>query len=490
MNKQTFFWHDYETFGVDPQRDRAVQFAGIRTDQDFNVIDNPVNIYCQPVIDCLPNPESCLITGITPQIARGKGVCEAEFIRLIENQLARPETCTVGYNNLRFDDEVTRNLLYRNFYDPYAREWQNGNSRWDLIDVVRATRALRPEGIEWPENESGETSFRLELLTEANDIHHQSAHEALSDVYATIAIAGLIKQVQPKLYAFFFNHRLKPEVTKLLQLGSMKPLLHVSGMYPARKNCIAVVLPLASHPSNSNGVLVYDLSVDPEPFLELTVEQIQQRIFTATTDLAQGVDRIPIKTVHKNKCPILAPISVLRKQDAERLKIDLDLCYKHLEQIKTSNDWKNKLPEIFSYSASEQQPFDPDLMIYTGGFFSYSDKAAMVKIKNSEPEQLSDLNLNFDDTRLPEMLFRYRARNFPDTLNDEEQAQWLDFCLNKLLLGKEAGASLSLSEYWAMISEKKPQKDCNKLILDALTEYGENLMEKMSISERFVNSQK
>ncbi len=487
MNKETFFWHDYETFGVDPQRDRAVQFAGVRTDQDFNVIDDPINIYCQPVIDCLPNPESCLITGITPQLALEKGVCEAEFIRLIEFQLAKPLTCTVGYNNLRFDDEVTRNLLYRNFYDPYAREWQNGNSRWDLIDVVRATRALRPEGMEWPENESGESSFRLELLTEANDISHQGAHEALSDVYATIAIARLIKTVQPKLYAFFFSHRLKSDATKLLQLGSMKPLLHVSGMYPAHKNCIAVVLPLVQHPSNSNGVLVYDLSVDPESFLGLSVEQIQQRIFTATADLAQGVKRIPIKTVHINKCPILAPVSAMRRQDEERLKIDLSVCYKHLEQIKSNKDWKEKLLEVFSYSSSEQQQSDPDLMIYSGGFFSYNDKSAMVKIRNSKPDQLLDLNLNFEDKRLPEMLFRYRARNFLDTLTIEERDRWLDFCQKKLLLGKNAGASLSFSDFWALISEKKALQDCNEPILSALTEYGKDLMEKLSISEASVN---
>ncbi len=483
MNMSTFFWHDYETFGVDPQRDRAVQFAGVRTDLDFNVIDDPVNIYCQPVIDCLPNPESCLITGITPQLALEKGVCEAEFIRFIELQLAKPSTCTVGYNNLRFDDEVTRNLLYRNFYDPYAREWQNGNSRWDLIDIVRATRALRPEGIEWPVKESGEPSFRLELLTEANGICHQSAHEALSDVYATIAMAKLIKKAQPKLYAFFFNHRLKSEAVKLLQLGAMKPILHVSGRYPANRNCIAVVLPLAQHPSNANGVLVYDLSVDPEPFLELSVEQIQQRIFTATANLPQGVDRIPIKTVHINKCPILAPVSALRQQDSERLQIDLDECYKHLEQIKANEGWKIKLPEVFSYSSSGQQQVDPDLMIYSGGFFSYNDKAAMAKIRNTEPEQLAGLNLNFEDTRLPEMLFRYRARNFPDTLSDEEQGRWLEFCRNKLLQGKDAGASIGFPDFWAIISENKALQDCDVSILDALTEYGDELMEKLSITE-------
>ncbi len=305
---QTFYWHDYETFGIDPQRDRAVQFAGLRTDADFNVIEDPLVIYCKPAPDCLPHPDACLITGITPQLAEQKGVCEAEFIGQIHQQLAQPNTCTLGYNNLRFDDEVTRNCLYRNFYDPYAREWQNGNSRWDIIDVVRAARALRPEGIKWPVNEDGRPSLRLDQLTIANGITHESAHDALSDVYATIGMAKLVMQAQPKLFQFLLQYRGKAKVLELLQLGSFKPVVHISGKYTTVKNCLAIVLPICKHPTNNNGIIVYDLSIDPEPLLTLSIEDIQQRLFIATDDLPEGVTRIPLKTVHINKCPVLAPV--------------------------------------------------------------------------------------------------------------------------------------------------------------------------------------
>ena len=202
---ESLYWHDYETFGINPQSDRAAQFAGLRTDIDLNIIDEPFIIYCQPADDYLPEPEACLITGITPQQALEKGVCEAEFITRIHQQLAQAHTCTVGYNSLRFDDEVTRNLLYRNFFDAYAREWKNDNSRWDIIDMARAARALRPEGINWPNHEDGKPSFRLEDITRENNIEHSGAHDAMADVYATIAVAKLIKQAQPKLYNFLFN---------------------------------------------------------------------------------------------------------------------------------------------------------------------------------------------------------------------------------------------------------------------------------------------
>ena len=431
MSNATFYWHDYETFGLDPQRDRACQFAGIRTDAEFTIIGEPLMLYCQVADDYLPDPEACLITGITPQLANAQGVCEAEFIRQIHQQLAEPGTCGLGYNSLRFDDEVTRNLLYRNFYDPYAREWQNNNSRWDLIDVVRACYALRPEGINWPLNDEGSPQFKLEALTAANQISHQAAHDALSDVYATIAIAALIKQKQPKLFNYLFTHRFKAKALALLNVGSFIPLVHVSGRYSAKNNCLAVVLPLCMHPSRETEVVVYDLSIDPSPLLSLSADEIQQRLFTASADLPAGELRIPLKTVHINKYPVLAPLNVIRPQDAQRLSLDLNRCQAHLDQIRAADDLTFKLSQVYNrpYSVTET---DPDLMIYSGGFFSNQDKASINKIRQTRPELLAELKLHFNDQRLEQMLFRYRGRNFPNTLSDSERQQWQAFCRQKL----------------------------------------------------------
>jgi exodeoxyribonuclease-1 len=471
---QTFYWHDYETFGVDPQRDRPVQFAGLRTDVDFNIIDDPLVIYCKPAADYLPNPDSCLITGITPQFAEQKGVCEAEFIGRISQQLSQPNTCNLGYNNLRFDDEVTRNCLYRNFYDPYAREWQNGNSRWDIIDVVRAARALRPEGIQWPVNEEGRPSLRLDQLTIANGIAHEAAHDALSDVYATIGMARLVKQAQPKLFQFLLQNRVKTKVLELLQLGSFKPVVHISGKYAAVNNCLAVILPICKHPTNSNGIIVYDLSIDPEPLLSSSVEGIQQRLFTATDDLPEGVTRIPLKTVHINKCPVLAPLSVLKPEDARRLAIDLVLCQININKIKSAKGLAEKLAAVFGGHSYSEQGSDPDLAIYSGGFFPDSDKQKMAKIRASSSEQLAKSAFSFTDPRLPEMLFRYRARNYPETLNAGEQLRWNDFCQNRLT-GSQTGAGITCDAYFARLQELRINKNINADIISALDAYGVGL---------------
>lgn len=469
MAEKTLYWHDYETFGVDPRRDYPVQFAGLRTDAELNLLGDPLVLYCQPPLDRLPAPEACLVTGITPQLAKAQGVREAAFIAAIHEELARPDTCGVGYNTLRFDDEVTRNALYRNFYDPYEREWRNGNSRWDIIDMVRLTAALRPEGIEWPLDQQGRPSFRLELLTQVNGIGHSGAHDALADVRATIDLARLVRKRQPRLYDFIWRNRGKHEAAELLALGSFEPVLHVSEKYPAERACIAVVMALARHPTNQNEVAVFDLSFDPSPLLELDAEGIRQRLFSRAADLPDGVQRIPLKTVHLNKCPVLVPMATLRPIDAERLAIDLGVCRKHLAVLR-QYDLTDKLQTVFTRDVAREEPQDPDLMIYSGGFFSNADKGKMAKIRTLDPARLTAARPQFDDPRLAEMLFRYRARNWPENLDEEEARRWQAF--------RQASLMEPLAAYEARLAdlESRPQTTARDLeILSQLREWSGEL---------------
>ncbi|MRI33794.1 exodeoxyribonuclease I [Endozoicomonas sp. OPT23] len=428
---RSFYWLDYETFGTNPSTDWPSQFAGIRTDADLNEIGEPLNIYCRQPVDHLPHPVATLVTGLTPQKVNSEGLIEPDFISRINEELLQPGTCAAGYNSIRFDDEVTRNCLYRNFHDPYAREWQNGNSRWDLIDLVRMTAALRPEGINWPKNDDGFNSYRLEKLTEANGISHGQAHDALADVRATIALARLIKEKQPKLFSFYLELRNKQAVAQQLNLVSKNPVVHISGMFGAARLCTAVVMPLAVHPVNKNGVMVYDLSADPTPLLELSIEELQYRLFTPLREQEEGAERIPLKTVHLNKCPAVAPLKVLTAENRERLSIDLELCKKHHQILLNHPVLAEKIQAIFS-SPKENDVDDPDQMIYSGGFFSRDDKGRMDMIRSSAPEKLSRLGLSFGDRRLDEMLFRYRGRHFPETLDSEEQEQWQSYCRERL----------------------------------------------------------
>ncbi|MFA7552724.1 MAG: exodeoxyribonuclease I [Spongiibacteraceae bacterium] len=477
MANFSFYWHDYETFGVDPARDRPCQFAGIRTDADFNIIGEPLVIYCQPSADVLPQPEACLITGITPQQALDKGVCEAEFIRQIHAELSQPGTCGVGYNSLRFDDEVSRYTLYRNFYDPYAREWQGGNSRWDIIDMVRACCALRPDGINWPRHEDGSPSFKLEQLTAANGIDHQAAHDALSDVYATIALAKLIKQKQPKLFDYLFKLRNKREVSALLNVAEKTPVLHTSAMFPASRFCTTLVMPLAMHPVNKNGVICYDLSVDPTPLLTLDADQIRERLYTAAADLPEGVERIALKTVHINRCPVLATAKLLDESVARKISLDLPAARGHYKQLMADTALAEKLAAVFLQHDFPPQT-DPDLMLYSGGFFSQNDKNTFSKIRAATADELREQSFPFEDKRLAEMLFRYRARNYLGSLTEAERLQWSEYCFQRLT-DPAFGASITMEGFLEKIHlllESGDKTEHEQAILEQLLDYSDGLL--------------
>ncbi|MCW8996649.1 MAG: exodeoxyribonuclease I, partial [Psychromonas sp.] len=429
----TLYWHDYETFGLNPGSDRPSQFAGIRTDLDLNVISEADEWFCRPPNDYLPNPEACLITGITPQQTLQHGQSENEFIRRINKQFSQPNTCVVGYNNIRFDDEITRFTLYRNFLDPYQREWKNGCSRWDIIDLVRACYALRPDGINWPTDDNDAPSFRLELLTKKNHLAHSQAHDAMSDVYATIAIAKLIKEKQPKLYDYCFNLRKKNNVLNALKTGSYTPIVHISGMFPALQGCASYVLPIAEHPLNKNAVIAIDLNKDLSNLQTLSVAEIRQYLYTSSADLPEEINRPAIKLIHINKCPIVAPAKTLTEERAQELGLDGKQCRVSLEFLKNNLDLAQKCQMVFAEEPATTEKKTPEEMLYTGGFFSNHDKALINQVNTSTWENLAGNKFNFEDPRLETLLWHYRARNAPQSLSSNELENWQRHCQAYLL---------------------------------------------------------
>lgn len=472
MQDYSFLWHDYETFGAQARRDRPAQFAAIRTDAELNEIGEAVMLYCQPAPDFLPDPQSCLITGITPQTCLERGVPEYQFAAKIEQEFSQTGTIGVGYNTIRFDDEITRFLFWRNLIDPYAREWQNNCGRWDILDVVRTTYALRPEGIHWPVNAEGKPSFRLEHLSAANGLSHDAAHDALSDVRATIALARLIRDKQPKLFEFCLGLRKKERVAAEIGLPNKKPFLHVSGMIPVERGCITAVWPLAMHPQNKNEVIVWDLNYDPSELFSLDAASIRQRMFSKADTLPEGVTRLPIKSIHLNKSPIV--ISNLKTLSAERAAhwgLDMQQVHAHAALAANGADMSSIWQEIFSRDASAAADVDEDLY---GGFISTNDRRLLNDVRNMSPEQLKSAQPAFQDRRLEELLFRYRARNFPASLSADEQQVWEAHRAARLHDG--AANALTIEQLFERIdalSESASERDED--ILGALYDYAEQI---------------
>lgn len=420
--QNTFLWHDYETFGINFRYDLPSQFAAVRTDENLEIIDEHL-FYCKPARDYVPNPAAILVTGITPQIALEKGLCEAEFARKIHQLMATPNTCILGYNSIRFDDHITRHLFYRNFFDTYAHEYTNNNSRWDLLDVTRTTYALRPSGINWAFKDDGFVSFKLEDLTKSNNIEENAkAHDALADTKGTIKLAKLIKRNHPQLFEYLFKMRGKKNIANEIQIG--KPILHISGMYGRENGCAALVVPIT--PILENNCVVFNLSQDPAMLLDLNSDEIKRRIFTSKAELEkQNLQRIDIKQLWINRAPIVLPLKSLTPELADRLQISIGACEANFKKIKPfiNSELSNKVLQAMQ-SDFENTTQDAAMNLYSGGFFSNADKRLIEQVNQTRLEDLANKNFTFEDERLNELFFAYKAKNAPEILTSEEAEVW------------------------------------------------------------------
>jgi exodeoxyribonuclease-1 len=475
----SFFFYDLETSGTNPRKDRIMQFAGQRTDMNLKPVGEPVNLLIKMTEDTLPEPDAVLIHGTTPQQTVADGVTEAEFVKFFNSEILKPDTIFVGFNSIRFDDEFMRFLFYRNFNDAYEWQWKNGCSRWDLLDVTRMTRSLRPDGIKWPFAPDGKPSNRLELLSGINKLDHADAHDALSDVNATIAVARLVRQKQPKLFDYLLNLRNKKTVQSLVE--SNKIFVYSSGKYPGEFEKTAIVVNLCPHP-DKNGILVYDLRYDPGEYIKMSPEQLVDK-WKYKKDSDEP--RLPVKSLQFNRCPAIAPMSVLDDASKKRLNIDPKLIDKYSAALKSSSTFKeNLLKAIGIINASREQvgfvadDYDADSRLYDD-FIPDKDKNLSAKLRSAKPEDISLFAAKFSDERLKSIIPLYKARNFPKFLTDTERSIWDDYRQRLLLGGKE---SSRLAKFMARMQEvaKRPglSKD-QQYLLEELQLWAENIMPEM-----------
>ena len=418
-----FFFYDLETSGLSAREDRIMQFAGIRTDVDLQPVGEPYNLLVALSDDTLPSPDALMVTGISPQKTADEGYTEAQFAKILTEEVFIEDTIAVGFNNIRFDDEFIRHLLWRNFYDPYEWSWRDGRSRWDMLDVVRMTRALRPEGIEWPVDDEGRATNRLELITKANGISHEAAHDALSDVEALIDVTRLIKEKQPQLFEYLLKMRSKKEVQSLVNLDDKQPFVYTSGRYDNEWNKATVAFPLASAP-NSN-VLVYDLRYDPANFVALSEKELADKVF-ATWEERQADDfvKLPVKILQYNRCPAVAPLGVLGQGDGwTRIGLDAATVTKHMQTLLAHPEFAERLRSVFERKREYAPSTDPEAQLYEG-FLGDQDRLRVETVRNASERELADFHPEFSDERLAPLLLHYKARNFPRVLSESEVGSW------------------------------------------------------------------
>ncbi|MEK7603418.1 MAG: exodeoxyribonuclease I [Patescibacteria group bacterium] len=474
MATQSFFFYDLETSGFNPREARIMQFAGQRTSLDLDLINEPVNLLIKITADVLPDPDAILLTGITPQKTLSEGITEAEFLKLFHEQIALPGTIFVGYNSIRFDDEFMRYLHYRNFYDPYEWQYTDSKSKWDLLDVMRMARALRPEGMQWPFDSNGKPSNRLELLSVINKIGHKNAHDALADVIALIELTKKFKKVQPKLFSYLLGMRDKTAIETFI--NNSKTFLYSSGKYPGEFQKTTIVTAVSPHPTRQ-AVLVYDLRYDPRPFINMTADQLAESWKLKYDD----PKRLPVKTMQFNRCPAVAPIGVLDQSAQDRIKIDLILTETYYKMIAEHPKFaKNLSQAIEILDKAQQSQFvstesDVDSKMYEG-FFSRSDKYAMSAVRAADETEIASISPTFEDSRLDALLTLYKARNYSKSLNDEERKSWDRHIERKLLTGDDNSRA---GQFFKRISEldlDPKTTDSMRYLLQELQLYAESIL--------------
>ena len=473
----TFYFYDLETSGFNPKDARIMQFAGQRTDMDLNPIGEPHNILIKMTDDIVPEPDAIMVTGITPQKTIQDGISESEFLKFFHEEIARPKTIFTGFNTVRFDDEFMRYLHYRNFYDPYEWQWTDGKSKWDLLDVVRMTRALRPEGIKWPVDSKGAPTNRLELLTALNGLDHTNAHDALSDVRASIDVAKLLRSKQPKLFDYLLKMRKKDEITALV--SAQRPFVYTSGKYASEFEKTTVAALLTENPYRTGSFLVFDLRYDPEPFLKLDPPALAEAWRKRKDDPGP---RLPVKTLQSNRCPAIAPLGVLDEDSRKRLQISQKEYEKHYEQLRQYRQQLSKqvlaaleLMDKKQQARLLEDESEVDAKLYDG-FFMPADKSQMNIVRSAEPKTLAELSPGFNDQRLAALLPLYKARNFPESMSDSDRQAWEVYRKRRLLGG---GNASRLARFFARLGELSEQKDMTgekRYLLEELQLYGQSIM--------------
>ena len=497
--KATFYWHDYETFGLMKHVDRPAQFAGQRTDLNFEPVDAPDQWFCRPSPDYLPSPEACLVTGITPQTAAQKGLPEAEFARRIHERFNVPETLVIGYNNLRFDDEVSRALFWRNFLDMYSHQFRNGCSRWDLYPFTLAVWALRDEGTVWPtvtdEDGTERVTFRLEKLTQANGIVHTHAHDAVSDVEATYLFAKHLAKVQPRLWKWALDNRGKDAVSRALTNGA--PCVYVDPYAGQKAGFLRFVMPICTSPQNRNEVLCWDCRYDPSVLDGLPPQEIRRLAMAGKEERREGESRLPLVRVKVNQCPfVCADLRIINARVAERFAIDVEAVLANgvtLAQI-TPRIQGPCLQALEMNDADRPEPVDPEEALYSG-FMCPADEKTAAEVRRLLPEELATRHregrIVFENPVFEELLFRMRARSWPETL-DADEAERFKNLARRLLSGEVPGRRVPQAYFDAIdtlvakndalleeerISQERAQERSD--VLEALYNWGEFVMERI-----------
>ena len=401
-----FAFFDLETTGISPAFDHPLQFAAILTDAEFREIER-VDLRCHLAPHVIPSPQALAVTGVRPhQLLDPELPSPFDFAQELTALVARwsPAIWT-GFNSIRFDEEMLRQMFYQNLQTEIFATQFNGNTRFDIMTAVFAAFHRHPDLFDWPVDETGKVRFKLDRLAPLNGFEGHNAHDALGDVEATIHIARLIAQRAPSLWAELLANRDKSHVQARLEQFAPIELVGRFGGGPPQ-GIIGCLCGYAE--KNPNQAFFFDVdSADPADLINATAEELSAAI-EAQPSLIRFITVIKVPL-------LLDPVSVTDEQ------------HRRVRLIAEAPEFRERVAVVMAARkqarpAAELPPL-VEKQIFNG-FYNWSDKALLKEFQAADWPRRQEIVASFGDARLRQLGRRLVASYAPALLSEEERGQF------------------------------------------------------------------
>jgi exodeoxyribonuclease-1 len=411
LMQQTYLFYDLETTGRSKCFDQILQFAAIRTDLNLNELERhqiQVKLNC----DVIPDPEAILIHHI-PVTDMLQGVAEIEAMTQIHALLNTPGTLSGGYNTLKFDDEFLRFSFHRNLLPPYTHQWANQCGRFDLYPLAQLYYLYHHECLNWPTTAEGKITLKLERLSQANQLATGAAHQAITDVEATVALARIFfknKEMWRYVMDFFDKAaelKRRAKIPDFLETAQEKyPIALLVGAAGSSDFFQYPALSLGQHLHYKNQTLW--LRLDKKELATSTLDT-----FTQTTWVSHQKpgETFLLPFTGRFKKHLSPERTLITEQNLQWLSDNAPL----LSEIQMHyRDYK--YPEIPN--------LDVQADLYTAGFLSREEERLCAQFHVVPPEKKALIAEQFPTARLQEITTRILGRHYPQHLSPTLREKW------------------------------------------------------------------
>jgi exodeoxyribonuclease-1 len=397
----SYLFYDIESTGLSKAFDQVLQFAAIRTDPSLKEIDrHDIKVRLRP--DIIPSPLA-ILTNRIPISDLANGLCEYEATRQIHRLLNEPDTISLGYNTLGFDDEFLRFSFHRNLLPPYTHQYRNGCHRMDLYPIAIIYRLYKRQILSWPEI-NGKPSLKLEHLGSANRMVTGQSHEALVDVETTIELTRRFfqeKQMWQYLEGYFDKetdaHRMHElPIACQSAAGDHRKGLMISGEYGSRQNFQIPVISIGESIPYSNQTLW--LRMDQPQLRETTPQSIADTTWIIRKRLGE-------------------PAILLPPHDRYWIRIGDERMALFEKNLTWLQENQGIFEQIINYYRTYRYPFipnlDADASLYQIGFYSRADEKLCRRFQEASLEKKADLIDQFSSPDARTLAGRILCRNYP-----------------------------------------------------------------------------